>query len=304
MSFDTLGRFAVRRRWWIVAAWAVLILAAVPFAPQAPGALSAGGFILDDLESARAKQLLADELGVEPSAFVLVYTSDTLTSGTPEWLAAVNEATRDVATAPHVTRVLSHVLAPRQVSADGRTAYDIVFLDLPPDDSPDAIPPVEAVLREVPGLQVRIGGGPAFYGDVQEVTEGDLRRSELISLPLAALALLLVFGSFIAAGVPLAVGGASVLVALAGIFVVASVVPMSIFVLNLATLLGLGLGVDYSLLMTSRFREELAHREGPDRVAEAVRVTVATVTRTDSATRSGPSRWASSSRKRLVISSE
>ena len=279
MSFDRLGRFAVRRRWWIVAAWAGILLASVPFAPQAPSALSAGGFILDDLESARAKQVLQHELGVEPSAFVLVYTSDTLTAGTPGWLAAVTEATRDVATAPHVTRILSHVLAPRQVSGDGRTAYDIVFLDLPPDDSPDAIPPVAERLRDVPGLTVRIGGGPAFYGDVQEVTESDLQRSELISLPLAALALVLVFGSLVAAGIPLAVGGAAVLVALAGIFIVASLTPMSIFVLNLATLLGLGLGVDYSLLMTSRFREELAHREGPDRVAEAVRLTVATAGR-------------------------
>ncbi len=279
MTFDRLGRFAVRRRWWIVAVWVVLLLAAVPFAPRAPGALSAGGFILDDLESARAKQLLQDELGVEPSAFVLVYTSDTLTAGTPQWQAAVSAATSDVAAAPHVTRVLSHLLAPNQVAADRHTAYDIVFLDLPPDDSPDAIPPVQARLHEVPGLTVRIGGGPAFYGDVQAVTETDLRRSELISLPLAALALLLVFGSVVAAGIPLAVGGAAVLVALAGIFVVASTIPMSIFVLNLATLLGLGLGVDYSLLMTSRFREELAHREGPDRVAEAVRVTVATAGR-------------------------
>src|SRR6188768_4133085 len=94
MSFDRLGRFAVRRRWWIVGAWALLILAALPFAPQAPGALSAGGFILDDLESAKAKQLLHDELGVEPSAFVLVYTSDALTAGTPAWLAAVAAATK------------------------------------------------------------------------------------------------------------------------------------------------------------------------------------------------------------------
>ena len=279
MSFDRLGRFAVRRRWWIVATWAVILLAALPFAPRAPGALSAGGFILDDLESARAKQLLQAELGVEPSAFVLVYTSDTLTAGTSAWLAAVSTATGDVAKAPHVTRILSHALAPRQVSADGHTAYDIVFLDLPPDDSPDAIPPVEAALHQVPGLRVQVAGGPAFYGDVQKVTETDLRRSEVISLPLAALALLIVFGSLVAAGVPLAIGGASVLVALAGIFVVASVIPMSIFVLNLATLLGLGLGVDYSLLMTSRFREELARREGPDRVAEAVRVTVATAGR-------------------------
>jgi RND superfamily putative drug exporter len=279
MTFERLGRFAVRRRWWIVAAWVALIMLAIPFAPRAPGALSAGGFILDDLESARAKQLLQDELGVEPSAFVLVYTSDTLTAGTPAWQAAVAASIRDVPSAPHVTRIASHLLAPDQVSADGHTAYDIVFLDLPPDDSPDAIPGVEARLHEMPGLTVRIGGGPAFYGDVQTVTETDLRRSELISLPLAAIALLAVFGSLVAAGIPLAVGGAAVLVALAGIFVVASITPMSIFVLNLATLLGLGLGVDYSLLMTSRFREELAHRDGPDRVAEAVRVTVATAGR-------------------------
>ncbi len=279
MTFDRLGRFVVRRRWWIVAAWAALILLAVPFAPRAPGALSAGGFILDDLESARAKQLLQDELGLEPSAFVLVYTSDTMTAGSPQWLAAVAAATGEVAGAPHVTRILSHVMAPGQVAADRHTAYDIVFLDLPPDDSPDAIAPVEARLHPVSGLTVRIGGGPAFYGDVQSTTEVDLRRSELISLPLAALTLLLVFGSVVAAAIPLAVGGAAVLVALAGIFVVASLTPMSVFVLNLATLLGLGLGVDYSLLMTSRFREELARREGPDRVAEAVRITVATAGR-------------------------
>ncbi len=131
-----------------------------------------------------------------------------------------------------------------------------------------------------PGLTVELAGGPAFYGDVQSVSEADLRRSEIISLPLAALALVFVFGSLVAAGVPLVVGGAAVVVALAGIFVVASVTPMSIFVLNLATLLGLGLGVDYSLLMTSRFREELARRpDGPERVAEAVRVTVATAGR-------------------------
>ena len=67
-----------------------------------------------------------------------------------------------------------------------------------------------------PGLDVELAGGPAFYGDVQTVSEADLRRSELISLPLAALALLVVFGSVVAAGVPLVVGGAAVVVALAG----------------------------------------------------------------------------------------
>ena len=187
----------------------------------------------------------------------------------------------DIPSAPHVVRVISHLLQPRQVSADGHTAYDIVLLDLPADDSPDALPILRERLHEAPGLTVELAGGPAFYGDVQEVSERDLQRSEVISLPLAALALLLVFGSLVAAGVPLVVGGSSVLVALAAIFVVASFTPMSIFVLNLATLLGLGLGVDYSLLLTSRFREELAKQpaDEPTRVQEAVRITVATAGR-------------------------
>ncbi|MGZ8438812.1 MAG: MMPL family transporter [Candidatus Limnocylindrales bacterium] len=279
-SFDRLGRFVVQRAWWIVAAWAVVLLVALPLAPRVSGQLSAGGFILDDLESARAKALLGTELGAPPSALVIVLSSETLVAGTPAFEAAAADATRDIASAPHVARVVSHLLAPRQVSADGHTAYDVVFLDLPADDSPDALPILRERLQQEAGLTVELAGGPAFYGDVQTVSEADLRRSEIISLPLAALTLLLVFGSVVAAGVPLVVGGAAVIVALAAIFVVASLTPMSIFVLNLATLLGLGLGVDYSLLMTSRFREELALRpDRPDRVAEAVRATVATAGR-------------------------
>jgi len=280
--FDRLGRFVVRRSRLIVAAWAVVIALAVPLAPRVSDALRAGGFIRDDLESARAKALLERELGAPPSALVVAFHSDELTAGTPPFETAAAAAMRDIPTAPHVKRVISHLLQPRQVSADGHTAYDVVLLDLAADDSPDALPILRERLQPAPGLDVELAGGPAFYGDVQMVSERDLQRSEVISLPLAALALLLVFGSVVAAGVPLVVGGASVVVALALIFLAASVTPMSIFVLNLATLLGLGLGVDYSLLLTSRFREELSKQPAGDdarRVSEAVRITVATAGR-------------------------
>ena len=279
--FDRLGRFVVGHARLVIGAWALLIVLAVPLAPQAPGALSAGGFINENLESARAKAILEAELGSPSSALVVVFSSPTLEAGTPAFELGAAAAMRDVSSSPHVARVVSHLLQPRQVSADRHTAYDIVLLDLPPDDSPKALPILRAALRDAPGLTVELAGGPAFYGDVQTVTEHDLQRSEVISLPLAALALLLVFGSVVAAGVPLVVGGASVVVALAGVFLIASFTPMSIFVLNLATLLGLGLGVDYSLLMTSRFREELAKRPAgsDDAVAEAVRITVATAGR-------------------------
>ena len=281
--FDRLGRFVVRRAWLIVAAWVVVIAIALTLAPRVSDALRAGGFIRDDLESARARALLERELDAPPSALVVAFHSDQLTAGTPAFETAAAGAMADIPSAPHVKRVISHLLQPRQVSADGHTAYDVVLLDLPADDSPDALPILRERLHAAPGLDVELAGGPAFYGDVQAVTESDLRRSEVISLPLAALALLLVFGSVVAAGVPLVVGGTSVIVALGLIFLAASVTPMSIFVLNLATLLGLGLGVDYSLLLTSRFREELSKRPtAEDRhvsVTESVRITVATAGR-------------------------
>jgi RND superfamily putative drug exporter len=290
-AFRRLGRFVDRRRWWVVGAWSALLLLALPFAPQAGGALQAGGFSSDQLESARARHTLEAELGLPPSGLAVVFHSDTLAAGESAFETAAAAAVADLAAAPHVVRVVPHTLAPRQVSADGHTAYDIVLLDFSPDDSPKSIPILEPRLHHPPGLAVTLAGGPAFYGDVQAVSESDLRRSEVISLPLAAIALVFVFGSLVAAAVPLAVGGAAVIVALALIFVVASLTPMSIFVLNLATLLGLGLGVDYSLLMTSRFREELAKLTGgrpPSRIprdelrpliAEAVEVSVATAGR-------------------------
>jgi putative drug exporter of the RND superfamily len=278
-SFDRLGRFVVRHRRAVIVAWGIILLAALPLAPRAPSVLSAGGFSLDDLPSARARHSLEQELGVAPSALVVVMHSDTLQAGSPEFEALAASATSDITGAPHVRSIVSHLSARNQVSASGHTVFDVILLDLSPDDSPEALTGLHARLHTPPGVEVGLAGGPAFYGDVQDVSESDLRRSELISLPLAGFALLLVFGSVVAAGLPLAVGGTAVVVALAVIFVIASLTPMSIFVLNLATLLGLGLGVDYSLLMTSRFREELASRTGDDRVEEAVRAAVATAGR-------------------------
>jgi uncharacterized membrane protein YdfJ with MMPL/SSD domain len=298
--FERIGRLAYRRRRWVIGGWALLLLIALPLAPRVAGSLRAGGFTLDRLESARARALLEAELGLPPSALVLVYTSSTEPAGSAGFEATAAAAAVAVWRAPHVTGILSHTLAPDQVSADRTTAYDVVLLDLAPDVSPDALPGVRASLATLPAgpVAVALAGGPAFYGDVQAVSETDLRRSEILSLPLAALALLVVFGSVVAAGLPLAVGGGAVVVSLAIIWAVASVTQMSIFVLNLATLLGLGLGVDYSLLMTSRFREELrrrvpaggepvaamsrgdaALRGGAGAVEEAVAVTVATAGR-------------------------
>lgn len=256
--FERLGRASARRRWLVLAAWALLALLALPLAPQAPDALRPGGFSAPDLEAARARALLEERLALPSSTLVILVRSLTAaTAGDRDFEEAVLRAIARVPKAPHVTGLLPHTLAPHQVSADGRTVYEVVTLDLEPDTSPDAIPGIAAAIEPVPGLDIALAGGPAFYSDIQTVSEQDLQRSELIGLPIAVLVLVVVFGSLVAAGVPVLVGSVSVLVALAVIFLLATLTPMSIFVLNLATLLGFGLGIDYALLMASRFREEL-----------------------------------------------
>jgi RND superfamily putative drug exporter len=260
----------------VIGAWVLIVLCALPFAPQAPGALQAGGFDLPTLESARSRAALESELGAPPSALVLAISSSTLIPGTPQFEAAAQRAVAGVARAPHVVGSRSHLIAPTQVNVEKKIVYDVILLDLKPDDSPAALEGIQAALVEVDGIKVALAGGPSFYADIQIVSETDLQRSELISLPLAAIVLLLVFGSAVAAGLPLAVGGATVLVALAAIFGIAQATRMSIFVLNLTTLLGLGLGVDYSLLLVSRFREELGRGA---KLGDAVQRTVATAGR-------------------------
>ena len=274
--FERLGAFVHAHARLVIGAWVLIVLCALPFAPQAPGALQAGGFDLPTLESARSRAALESELGAPPSALVLAISSTTLTPGTVEFETAAQRAVAGVASAPHVVGSRSHLIAPTQISVEKKIVYDVILLDLKPDDSPAALEGIQSALVEVDGITVAIAGGPSFYADIQSVSETDLQRSELISLPLAAVVLLLVFGSAVAAGLPLAVGGATVIVALAAIFGVAQATRMSIFVLNLTTLLGLGLGVDYSLLLVSRFREELGRGA---KLGDAVQRTVATAGR-------------------------
>jgi RND superfamily putative drug exporter len=159
---------------------------------------------------------------------------------------------------------------------DRHAAYVNVLLKPDPDSAPKLLPAFEHRLQTVPDLKTSIGGGPVFYEDIQTVSESDLRRAEMLAFPFAVIALLLVFRSVIAAVLPALVGGGAVIASLALIFGLGQITTLSIFVLNITTLFGLGLGVDYSLFIVSRFREELNRGRS---VEEAVAITIATAGR-------------------------
>jgi RND superfamily putative drug exporter len=260
-----------------LALWAAVMLVALPIAPRVFRALTAGGFNSPDLEAFRASQLLSDRFGSNPSNLVLVYEdpSGMLRADDAGFQQQVDESLADVRQLGVVERVVTAADNARQVATDDQAQYVTIGLSTAANDVNDVVPTIQNALRPT-SLEVTLTGAPVFYQDIFEVTERDLRRAELLSIPTAALALVLVFGSVVGGAVPGLVGGTAVLVTVAFMVVLSRFFELSIFSLNLATMLGLGLGIDYSLFIVSRFREELARGETVER---AVAWSVATAGR-------------------------
>lgn len=275
--FVSIGRFAHRWRWVVVVAWLVVFAVSIPFLLRVERPLKVGGFSSNDTDAARAAAVLQRDLGFSPSTLAVIFHSDTLVATDPRFAAEVRDALAGVAKLPNVTHVVLPTDSPGLIAGDGHTAYALVGLNLPPEEAQRDVPAFKAALRHPPDLTVLVAGGPAFYADIETVSQRDLRRAEVIAFPFALAALLLVFGSVVAAVVPLAVGGLGVATILLAVFAIAHLTDLSIFVLNLATMLGLGLAVDYSLFVTSRFREELWRHDGD--VTAAVEMTIGTAGR-------------------------
>lgn len=285
--FYRLGLLMYRRRWLVIACWLALAAASAPFVLNVAQALKVGTFSSQEVEAAQARKLLIDSFGSPGAALVIIFSSDTLTADDPRFIADVQAALADVKTTPGVSKVVEHTVNFRQVSPDGHTALEQVFLDVAAKDGPATLRRVQARLHPT-ALHAIVAGPLAFYNDIVQVTAEDLRRAEMVAFPIAVVVLALVFGSLVAAGVPVVIGGVSVALSLVAIRAVGQVTDMSVFVLNTATMLGLGLGVDYALFMTYRFREEMALRQlnegwrkgrATAPVEDAVATTVATAGR-------------------------
>jgi RND superfamily putative drug exporter len=276
---DTLARAIHRRRVRVLAVTAVLALVAGILGGPVVGLLKAGNDF-EDLASpsVAAREAIAHATGalVTPSVVALVRTGAPATA--PAARARVTALVREMRADPDVARVdsyLSNANATRPfVSRDGKATFVAATFRAGTTEA-DAADRLSSRLGHQPG--VTLGGSAITQKEVGTQVQHDLGRAEMLAFPLLFLLSLLVFRGLVAALLPLLVGGVSIVGTFLAMRAVNEGVGMSVFAVNLVTGLGLGLAIDYTLFMVSRYREELA-RVGPG--VDALRNTMATAGRT------------------------
>ncbi|MGI8684860.1 MAG: MMPL family transporter [Acidimicrobiales bacterium] len=278
----SLGRFVVRRRVMVLIAALVGMLVAGAVGGGVASHLSGGGFDDPSAESSRAKKVLEQSFGTRNPNVVLLVTSADGSVDSATAAAAGAALTTELAAEPGIAQAVSYWTLgspPPLRSNDGRQALVLATIAGDDDQVAERIEDLSPRFTRPDGtaVTVAVGGFAEVFRQVSAQIEHDLVRAEMISLPIVLILLVLVFGSVVAASLPLGIGALAVIGTFLVLRVLASFTQVSIFALNLTTAMGMGLATDYSLFVVSRYREEL--RAGLD-PSDAIVRTVRTAGRT------------------------
>ena len=276
MLFSRWGAFIYRFRKVVFVLALLLAAGSIVLASRTSSALSSGGWFDPTSESATVTQRLADEYDAGRGAIIALFRGEAgMDARSPQFQQTIADSLDRLAADSRVKNVIGYAQTgdDRFISADGTMAYVVVDLAISDEAAVDVMPELRGLIDHPADATIQLTGVAPVTQDSAHQSEKELAQAESVSFPFAALILILVFASLVAAGMPLVVAGLAIPTTLAGVYLVAQVTDLSIYVQNVATMLGLALAIDYSLFMVSRFREEL--RKGRT-VAHAVEITVAT----------------------------
>ena len=280
--FAGWGRFVYRNRWATLIGSGVLLATSVVLLMMG-GTLTSGGPLTSNLQSARAGNLITSELGVAKvtSNFDLIFRSDSLTVTDPQYQAAVADALAPIQGDPRISKLVSPYNAPNTTVAQAFTSKDgheaLVSVELTSSgqqawkDYDDMRGKVHSSTLAVTGT-----GFVAINQAFNKTLESDLQRAETVTLPVTLILLVLIFATIVAAGLPLGVGILTIVGGIGGTFFLNRFTDVSQYALNIVTLIGLGVSIDYSLFIVNRFRDELARGQNRE---DAVATTMATAGR-------------------------
>ena len=272
--FAAWGRFVYRFRWLVLVA-SIFSIAAVIFSMQYGGRLGTGEFSAPEgTESGRVEDLLDEEVAKTPPSFMLIFGNEEEKATNPTFRDGVDHALKPIEADERVTNVRTAyengTIDEAMISRDEHHSLVVVELEEGSfSEQQDAYVDLRQEVR--PGtFEVVAAGEIPLNEDFERVTERDLKRAEAVSLPLALLMLLFVFGSVVAAGLPIGVGILAVTGGFVGTLLLARLMDVSIYATNIVTMIGLGVAIDYSLFVVSRFREEVGRHPVPDALAHTM----------------------------------
>ncbi|HEY7848011.1 MAG TPA: MMPL family transporter, partial [Candidatus Limnocylindria bacterium] len=259
--FAALGRFDYRFRRWLPIFGLALVIGLNVWAAVGGGKLIQGGWVIPGSEEQQAADVLTDRFGPTETTLLLIFKDPDGDAASPAFQATVRDSLAGIADDAEVDRVVTYADAPAPglLSEDGASTLAVVYLNEEVESAVEDSARLAEAVDAPAGVEVQVTGVPQLYHEFNQKIEQDLVMAETISLPIALLILLAVFGTLVAAGLPLLIAALAMPTVFAVIALLASVMEMSIFVNNLATMIGLALAIDYSLFMVSRFREELRH---------------------------------------------
>ncbi len=281
--FARWGRFVYRYRWATLVGSGVLLAISVAGLLMG-GTLTSGGPLTSNLESARAGNLITSDLrsgAPTTSNFVLIFSSSTLSVGDAAYKDAVTSALAPIQGDSRISSITTPYNAPNARVAQAFTSTNghqaLVSVDLK-STGMQARKDYDALRAQVHSdtLSVMGTGFVAINEAFNKTLEADLQRAEFVTLPLTLLLLVIIFASLVAAGLPLGVGVLTIIGGLAGTFFLNRFTDVSQYALNIVTLIGLGVSIDYSLFVVNRFRDELARGAGRE---DAIATTMATAGR-------------------------
>lgn len=264
--FTALGRLAVSRPKTVLLV-SLLVLVASAASLAGGGSLSTGE--TRGTESDVARRLVDAEVSLPgQSSFVILFSSDELTADDPAFTEALTAALAPLRRDPHVARIIAPddappAIADQLVSLDYQRALVVVTLHEPYQEAIRLYPALRAKVR--PGiLEATFTGHLAFRSDLDETLAEDLVIAEAISIPLSLLVLLFVFRTLASSIVPVGVGGLAVVCGVAGILLLSWVTDIPAYAINVVSLIGLGVAIDYSLFIVSRYRDALTEGKSYD----------------------------------------
>jgi uncharacterized membrane protein YdfJ with MMPL/SSD domain len=260
-----LAGFLGRRRRWVVLAWLAVVLAALPLASRQTEHLTGGGFDVPGSESKAVNDSIERDFSNTTGSIAVLLRAQP-DAGQSARLAAIARVQRAVAG-------LDEVSLPAAVARRGELALQrtgTAMLALRSEQSSDRQVDSATTLREdldpgaaTAGVTTYLAGQPTIWAGMQELSKEDLSKAEAGGFPIVAIILLVVFGSLAAAALPLVLGFASVIVTGALIYFFSLQMETSVFVTNMASMIGIGVAIDYSLFILARYREERAGGRDP-----------------------------------------